>query len=72
MSTAEQANDNIDAFVTRGGAGELITVMMMPDARAWRFTDISPAAARKFAERLLTAANQAEANASTVPKKAPQ
>ncbi|MDX8492896.1 hypothetical protein RFN29_15060 [Mesorhizobium sp. VK22B] len=72
MSAAEKANDNIDAFVNCGGAGDLITVMMMPDARAWRFTDISPAAARQFAERLLTAANQAEANAQTIPKKAPQ
>ncbi|RVD42855.1 hypothetical protein EN742_06465 [Mesorhizobium sp. M4A.F.Ca.ET.020.02.1.1] len=71
MSTAEKANDNIDAFVSVG-TGDLVTVMMMPDSRAWRFTDISPDKARHFAERLLSAANQAEVNASTVPRRAPR
>ncbi|MDX8537044.1 hypothetical protein RFM23_05330 [Mesorhizobium abyssinicae] len=46
--------------------------MMMPDGRAWRFVDISPAKAREFSERLLVAANAAERNAQPTPKEAPR
>lgn len=72
MSAVENSSDSIDAFVNRGGAGDLITVMMMPDQRAWRFADISPAKARELSERLLSAAIAAERNASTVPKAQPR
>ncbi|TIN82220.1 hypothetical protein [Mesorhizobium sp.] len=72
MHAVEKPNDSIDAFVNRGGEGNLITVMMMPDGKAWRFADISPDKARQFAERLLSAANAAERNAANVPKEAPR
>lgn len=67
MTGVKQANDNIDAFVSAGGDGNLVTVMMMPDERAWRFTDIEPDAARQFAKRLLRAAHLAERNAKAAP-----
>jgi hypothetical protein len=65
VSAVEKAGDTIDAFVSQGGDGGLITVMMMPDQRSWRFLDINPATAREFAERLLSAANAAERNAES-------
>lgn len=71
MHAVEKPNDSIDAFVSVR-TSDLITVMMMPDGRAWRFVDISPAKAREFSERLLVAANAAERNAQPTPKEAPR
>lgn len=64
MSACAKGND-IDAFVSGGGGGDRITVMMMPDERAWRFVDITAAAARQLAQRLNDAASNAEKNTQT-------
>ncbi|RJT41989.1 hypothetical protein D3227_04740 [Mesorhizobium waimense] len=61
MSAYAQEND-IDAFVSDGGGGDKITVMMMPDQRRWQFANITPETARQLAQRLTIAANDAEKN----------
>jgi hypothetical protein len=69
-AVAKVNDDNIDAFVNT--EGDKITVMMMPDRRAWRFMDISAAKARELGKRLLSAADAAENQAQTIPKEAPR
>lgn len=61
MSAYARQND-IDAFVSDGGDGDRITVMIMPDELRWRFVDVTPATARLLAQRLNDAANGAEKN----------
>lgn len=64
MTEYARQND-IDAFVSEGGSGDRITVMIMPDERRWRFVDVTPATARQLAQRLNDAASNAEKNTQT-------
>ncbi|TIR83297.1 MAG: hypothetical protein E5X04_02625, partial [Mesorhizobium sp.] len=63
--------------MNRGGEGNLITVMMMPDGKAWRFADISPDKARPIDDPInvavllrLSQRNNTDRNMSVQPIKA--